>query len=582
MNKLNNIFISCILTIAVVIITKWQAMAQYPPLGWAVAVDGVVGYSVCLDANGNVITTGYFSGTKDMDPSIGVFEISSHGGIDIFVQKLDADGNFLWAGAIGGPNADGVAIGSGPVPPHYIGGEVTSDGLGNIYVVGISGSDSADLDPGVGIDYRTTQGTRNGFVIKLASDGALLWANSWEGAPSFQINRASCDLQGNLYVSGDFMGSIDIDPSSNIETYVSATQTAYRSFIAKFDLNGNYLWGYFPVGSFGIRAHELDSLGNIVIAGGADSTVDFDASAAVNKLSALGEGDLYILKLSGEGIFDWVRGYGGSYLNGLYDLAIDDFDNIYVTARLRDPHCYSESFDVPFILDGRLMSILKLNSEGYPQWAKGIAGEIVQEVYGESNLVVDPCGNILVTGDFMGTFDFDPSDEVFEMVSGSQRDMYMWAVDSAGAFIWADKIVTGVTGGAVAGPDGKSYILSSQFGAVDVEPGSGETIIEESDSGAILIKLATCSLLPINVAQLDTFRVAVLPNPTDNVVKITAVGVSESIYVELYCITGRQIKHLNWNPLEPLEVSIDQEAGFYLLKLSTTSGKQQITRIVKY
>ena len=64
---------------------------------WAKKLGGTgsdYGYSISVDAAGNVYTTGCFTGTADFDPGSGVFNLTSAGGFDIFISKLDASGNF--------------------------------------------------------------------------------------------------------------------------------------------------------------------------------------------------------------------------------------------------------------------------------------------------------------------------------------------------------------------------------------------------------------------------------------------------------------------------------------------------------
>ncbi|MCB0771599.1 MAG: SBBP repeat-containing protein, partial [Flavobacteriales bacterium] len=55
------------------------------------------GLSIALDASGNVYTTGYFQGTVDFDPGAGTTNLTSEGSLDVYVQKLNATGNFVWA-----------------------------------------------------------------------------------------------------------------------------------------------------------------------------------------------------------------------------------------------------------------------------------------------------------------------------------------------------------------------------------------------------------------------------------------------------------------------------------------------------
>ncbi len=67
---------------------------------WAKKVGGTNydrGYSLAVDISGNIYTTGSFTGTVDFDPGIGISSLTYLKGDDMFVQKLDSSGNFVWA-----------------------------------------------------------------------------------------------------------------------------------------------------------------------------------------------------------------------------------------------------------------------------------------------------------------------------------------------------------------------------------------------------------------------------------------------------------------------------------------------------
>ena len=83
--------------------------AQSPTFAWAKAMGGAgsdYGNAIALDASGNVYTTGQFKGTVDFDPGAGTFNLTSAGGDDIFISKLNAAGKFVWAKQMGGTNQD--------------------------------------------------------------------------------------------------------------------------------------------------------------------------------------------------------------------------------------------------------------------------------------------------------------------------------------------------------------------------------------------------------------------------------------------------------------------------------------------
>jgi uncharacterized protein (TIGR03437 family) len=101
------------------------------------------GFSVAVDGSGNVYTTGFFEGTVDFDPGLGVFNLTGadDAGLDVFVSKLDSAGNFVWARQMGGSSflfADDSGRG------------VAVDGSGNVYTTGLFRG-TLDFDPGAGV-----------------------------------------------------------------------------------------------------------------------------------------------------------------------------------------------------------------------------------------------------------------------------------------------------------------------------------------------------------------------------------------------------------------------------------------------
>lgn len=94
------------------------------------------GYGVATDAAGNVYTTGHFTGTADFNPGSGITELTALGNLDIFVSKLTAAGDLVWAKQIGGTDVDKAA-------------SMTVDAAGNVFVVGTF-MGTCDFDPGNG------------------------------------------------------------------------------------------------------------------------------------------------------------------------------------------------------------------------------------------------------------------------------------------------------------------------------------------------------------------------------------------------------------------------------------------------
>ena len=80
-----------------IFITKMDSKGE---LIWAKNIGGDKsddGRYMSTDVSGNIYITGTFQGTVDFDPGPGLFPLTSQNKDDLFVLKLNADGNFLWA-----------------------------------------------------------------------------------------------------------------------------------------------------------------------------------------------------------------------------------------------------------------------------------------------------------------------------------------------------------------------------------------------------------------------------------------------------------------------------------------------------
>src|ERR1043166_4186806 len=101
--------------------------SQTPTLQWAKAFGGPNndnGMSIASTTAGEVYATGFISGTVDLDPGPGVYTVNANSGNYIFVEKLDAAGNFLWASAFGTASVSGI------------GHEILTDAAGNVLITG--------------------------------------------------------------------------------------------------------------------------------------------------------------------------------------------------------------------------------------------------------------------------------------------------------------------------------------------------------------------------------------------------------------------------------------------------------------
>jgi hypothetical protein len=193
------------------------SFAQTPAFKWAGRIAGVnssTPTNLATDVSGNVITVGYLGlpAISDFDPGAGVYYIPTPGSQNNYISKLDGNGAFVWATAIGGQGMNDIK-------------GVTSDSIGNIYITG-GFSNSADFDPSPGtFNINSNNSSTDVFVAKLDANANLIWVKTIGGTGIDQGRAVTVDLQGNVYVTGKFSGTADFDPGTAPSPYLLITKT---------------------------------------------------------------------------------------------------------------------------------------------------------------------------------------------------------------------------------------------------------------------------------------------------------------------------------------------------------------------
>jgi hypothetical protein len=184
--------------------------------------------SVEVDHQGNVYTTGYFSGTVDFDPNptINYPLVSTSSSADVYIQKLDSLGNFVWAKSLG------AAWDDTPYDIHL-------DKDENLYIIGRFGL-TIDFDPGPGSFPLTGSGNMDVFLLKLDVAGQFIWAKRWGAASADYGISVTTDDEGNIYTSGYFFGFVDFDPGLGERSLWSKGNGDL--FISKLKANGDFVW----------------------------------------------------------------------------------------------------------------------------------------------------------------------------------------------------------------------------------------------------------------------------------------------------------------------------------------------------
>lgn len=382
---------------------------------WAKQFEGTANEpkALALDTSGNVYITGWLpkSSTIDLDPGAGVLNFSVTGGtalnMDVYVVKLSTSGNLVWARQMGGINLDQST-------------DITVDNNGYVYTLG-KFRGTADYNPGTGVNNLTAvNSTGDCFISKLDNDGNYIWARSI-GATSF-INQADIDVDGdgNVYVTGVFAGTADLDPGpgvQNLSTVPGEFFPATNMFICKLNAEGNYIWAK-NVGQSGSPTAPsgtmvLDNYGHLYLAGSFSDTMDFDpgpgTATMISTLTGASDLDIFVSKLDTAGNYIWSQSIGSISIESGRPL-LDTYGNLYLVGGFRGPVDMDPSATAVQLINpstpGGGVFIARYDSSLSFSKVSFIDATLGSNGFDVALSAID--NSIHITGDFSGTVDFDP------------------------------------------------------------------------------------------------------------------------------------------------------------------------------
>ncbi len=333
---------------------------------------------------------------------------------------------FDWAINLGGINYDR-------------GFEIGTDAAGDVYVAGII-SGTGDFDPGSGVVNLVSNGNDDMFIAKYTAAGSLVWAYNIGGTGNEAVTAMAIDSSGSCYITGRFAGTVDFDPGAGTSTITSSGP--FDVYIVKLNTSGNLLWAKNFGGTFGTFVNDIsiDASGSVYTIGTFQTTTDFDPSAAVYNLVSAGGQAPYMAKLDASGNFVWALNTGFS----ISALNIDINNALYLTGIFND----TTDFDIDPTQTANLISlggsdiyIAKFDTDANFVWVKSVGGTDNES---PSAINTDAVGNIIISGTFVGTADFDPGAGIANLTAvgtGSNlSDMFFLKLDDAANYVWAKRI----------------------------------------------------------------------------------------------------------------------------------------------
>jgi hypothetical protein len=254
------------------------------------------------DNNGNIFARGNIGLPSDFDMSSGSEILGESSSGKSFVVKYDSMANYVWGFTLDSITRDG---------------RLAVDPQGNCYISATS-TGTTDLDPSSGTAIYSSQNT-NGLVAKYDNLGNIVWHFGLQAASSnakSSVQDILIDSVGNVLICGYYIGSVDFDPSSAQFIQSTSGMQEQKTFIAKYDANGNFIWAV-GIGRLHSDAVDLavNSNNDIFITGSFYGPIDIDPSAGTYNVSGGGNRLILLAKYDSLANLQWGFALGDSGTN---------------------------------------------------------------------------------------------------------------------------------------------------------------------------------------------------------------------------------------------------------------------------
>jgi hypothetical protein len=245
---------------------------------------------------------------------------SSTNGMDVYLMKLDQDGNELWFKTVGGPLDEMAAA------------QQMADG--SFLLVGnIVDPDDFVADPGAA-GYGGFEGRSNVYLAKLDAKGNELWSHAYGGDNNVLVTGGAQTPDGG----GLLLATVLYFPESGDDVW-----------LLKVDENGNQVWSRtWEEGSIGARDLVQTADGNYLITGSYSPSDGADPNE-----------DFMFVKIDPEGNELWTSTFGDPDMIDYGSVLAQTMDGGFVAAGERVADLYTWNADI---------SLVKIDEDGELLW----------------------------------------------------------------------------------------------------------------------------------------------------------------------------------------------------------------------
>lgn len=444
------------------------------------------GEQIEVDSQGNVIVAGTFEGTVNFGASR--VHVSA-GESDAFVLWISSDGKVARARTIGGSQAetlDGLAI---------------SD-RGEVHVAGTFFG-SIDLDPGTGETIVTTDDARETWVAKYSESADFRWGGQIGGETGGRVGASrfrgglAVDAQSRVHIVTQVTATADVDPGESTHSIVptgvsslaivTLDETGVLTRVGQIRQDANIL----PKSVVYATGITTDEGGNLYLTGIATGPqVDLDPGLGTSYLPAGSEEDAggFVVSLDDRGQFRWARRID-AVTSGI---AVDDAQHVFVAGQGEgdmDPGPATAEIPYSFFVSefdqtGSFISVASLAESPRKGGDLGVHG-----------IAVNPRREILATGRFAATADFDPAADLHNLYGGPDHGISDTLTNTYGD-VWVSKLVQSLRYDAAAENDEGRRLVVQRNGT--------RLQLKDMDTNEVLVDRTHRLMRSAHIVGLDT------------------------------------------------------------------------------
>ena len=519
---MNKVFRTVLIVLFVFV--SWECFSQ-PSIQWQKNYGGSEpdeAYDIIQADDGGYLVVGR-SSSSDGD----IF--GYRGGWDIWAIKLDQDGNIQWKKNLGGTEND-------------LTNSVIQLTDGGYLISGYTASNNIDVTNNHGGEF-------DGWVVKLSSNGLVLWQKTYGGSDYDQIWRSIlCDDSGFLMVGKSNSTDGDLKDNNGL----------FDTWIIKTDSIGNIQWQRTLGGSLDDKANAavktLDG-GFLIICESNSNDGD--------KSSSFGGLDFWVIKLSESGDLIWEKSFGGSGQDIPWNIVETPNSDIVISGFTTS----SNTGDVG--LNHGLFDywVIKINSNGNLIWQKVLGGSNNERAY---SIAISTNEDYVISG-IAGSDDGD--------VVGNDGGAEFWVVklSKVGDLVWQQTYggLLAESCYSICSTNDNGLILTGYTWSDDSGDLNGSNNFGKNDYWVLkLLPESTNTVIPLY------FPLAMSPNPATTSISLQGLETENEISITLSNLLGQSILQKQMSPDEPINVS-NLPKGLYLVSAIGENNKAYLGKFEK-